>query len=72
MTPVGKSDKAVLPKKRTNKAGNTVAQSVEGRALTERNSQYGAPGQTQSGKPATSRLPVVREAAQKSKVGAGG
>ncbi|MEW5755399.1 MAG: group II intron reverse transcriptase/maturase [Pseudomonadota bacterium] len=67
MTPVGKSDKAILPKKPANKAGSTVAESVEGRALTERNGQQDAGDQTQSWSNATSGLVAVREAARKDK-----
>lgn len=50
--------------KQTNKTAKPVAESVEGRTQTERNSREHAGGRTQSRVTPTSRLAAVREAAR--------
>jgi hypothetical protein len=50
--------------KQTNKTVKPVAESVEGRTQTERNSREHAGGRTQSRATPTSRLAAVREAAR--------
>ncbi len=61
--PSRKSDEAIVPQKRTNKASSGVAESVEGRALTKRNTRECARDQTQCWENTMSRLARVRETA---------
>jgi RNA-directed DNA polymerase len=67
MTPTGKSDKGIVPKRSANKTTKVAAESMEGRPLTERNSREDASYQTQSWETATSGLSAVRKAAQRNK-----
>jgi group II intron reverse transcriptase/maturase len=61
----GKSDSSVVPEKPPNKAGQPVAEVVEGRGLAEGNSPKGNVLRTQSREGAQSALERVRQAAQK-------
>jgi phosphoglucomutase len=61
----GKSDSSVVPEKPPNKAGQPVAEVVEGRGLAEGNSPEGNVLRTQSREGAQSALDRVRQAAQK-------
>ena len=61
----GKSDSSVVPEKPPNKAGQPVAEAVEGRGLAEGNSPKGNVLRTQSREGAQSALERVRQAAQK-------
>ena len=59
-----KSDKVVVPMKRSNKAGSPAAETVEGRSLPEGNSQQTTVDRTQSRVTTSSGLLSVRQAAQ--------
>ena len=61
--PSRKSDEAVVPLKQANKALSGVAEPVEGRALTKRNTSECARDQTQRWDLTMSRLTRVRESA---------
>jgi retron-type reverse transcriptase len=61
----GKSDSSIVPEKPPNKAGQPVAEVVEGRGLAEGNSPKGNVLRTQSREGAQSALERVRQAAQK-------
>ncbi len=62
----GKSDRSILPAKRPNKAGRSVAEAVEGRGLAKGNTgQQNAPRTQRRVDGAHSALDRVREAAKK-------
>jgi len=61
----GKSDSREVPKKQPNKGGQPPAEAVEGRRLTEGNSQETAAAQTQCWEPASPGLLRVREVARR-------
>ena len=61
--PSRKSDEAIVPQKQANKALSGAAESVEGRALTKRNTSECASDQTQCWDLTMSRLTRVREVA---------
>ena len=63
----GKSDKPILPKKRPNKAGTSVAEGAEGRGLAKGNLQQRNMFRTQGRGDVHSELERVREAARKNK-----
>lgn len=61
----GKSDSRKVPEKQPNKGGQPPAEAVEGRRLTEGNSQEAAVAQTQGWEPASTGLLRVREVARR-------
>jgi RNA-directed DNA polymerase len=61
----GKSDSREVPEKQPNKGGQPPAEAVEGRRLTEGNSQETAASRTQRREHATSGLLRVREVARR-------
>ncbi len=63
MSEDGKSDESIVPKKRVNNGRSGLAESVEGRDSTKRNTQQNASTPTQSGISAMSRLLRVRQIA---------
>src|SRR5271155_5475991 len=63
----GKSDGPVVPVKSSNKAGQPVAEGMEGRGLTKGNPQQQNASRTLSRKDAPSALERIRQAASKDK-----
>jgi len=63
----GKSDRPVVPVKSSNKAGQPVAEGMEGRGLTKGNPQQQNASRTQSRSNAPSALERIRQAASKDK-----
>jgi RNA-directed DNA polymerase len=63
----GKSDRPVVPVKSSNKAGQPVAERMEGRGLTKGNPQQQNASRTQSRTDAPSALERIRQAASKDK-----
>jgi RNA-directed DNA polymerase len=63
----GKSDRPVVPVKFLNKAGQPVAEGMEGRGLTKGNLQQQNASRTQSRSNAPSALERIRQAASKDK-----
>jgi RNA-directed DNA polymerase len=63
----GKSDRPVVPEKSPNKAGQPVAEGMEGRGLAKGNLQQQNVSRTPSRKDAPSALERVRQAAGKDK-----
>ena len=63
----GKSDRPVVPVKSSNKAGQPVAERMEGRGLTKGNPQQQNAFRTQSRSDAPSALERIRQAASKDK-----
>ncbi len=64
MNDIEKSDSVVVPLKRTNKGGNTPAESVEGRTLAKGNTHRTTADRTQCRGSASSGLAGVRKAAR--------
>jgi len=64
---LGKSDETIVPKKPANKAEGSVAELVEERGSTERNSHATTDGWVQNQRTITSGLMRVREAAKRNK-----
>ena len=62
-----KSDKAIVPKKQSNKEGLPLAEAVEGRALPKRNTGQATAVRTQSRGAASTGLAGVRQAARQKK-----
>ena len=67
MNELGKSDRPVVPVKSSNKAGQPVAEGMEGRGLTKGNPQQQNASRTQSRSNAPSALERIRQAASKDK-----
>jgi RNA-directed DNA polymerase len=63
----GKSDRPVVPEKSSNKAGQPVAERMEGRGLTKGNPQQQNAFRTQGRSDAPSALERIRQAASKDK-----
>jgi hypothetical protein len=63
----GKSDRPVVPVKSPNKAGQPVAEEMEGRGLTKGNLQQQNASRTLSRNDAPSALERIRQAASKEK-----
>ena len=63
----GKSDRPVVPGKSSNKAGQSAAEGMEGRGLTEGNPQQQNASRTPSRSHAPSALERIRQAAKKDK-----
>jgi RNA-directed DNA polymerase len=63
----GKSDRAVLPMKSSNKAGPPVAERMEGRGLTEGNPQQQNASRTPSRSDGPSARERIRQAAKEDK-----
>ena len=67
MNEPGKSDRPVVPEKSPNKAGQPVAEGMEGRGLAKGNLPQQNASRTQSRDGAPSALERVRQAARKDK-----
>jgi RNA-directed DNA polymerase len=63
----GESDGSIVPKKQANKAGKTVAESVEGRGGNKRNAELQSTARTQSRQAVSQAQGRIREAVSRNK-----